>query len=93
MQATKTLVKVKAVIRAALEKVEGLVHGAVKSIARLTYRHRYEQSTGRDPFRCPHWGAEMAVWRIWHPKYGVIYDEGEVIKRGTYASTVQRAGP
>jgi hypothetical protein len=25
--------------------------------------------------------------------YGVIYDEGEVIKRGTYASTAQRAGP
>jgi len=29
----------------------------------------------------------MGVWRIWHPTYGVIYDEGEVIKRGTYAST------
>ena len=35
----------------------------------------------------------MGVWRIWHPTYGVIYDEGEVIKRGTYASTAQRAGP
>jgi hypothetical protein len=93
VQATKTFTKVKAVIRAALEKVEGLVHGAVKIIARLTYRQRYEQSTGRDPFRGPHCGAEMAGWRIWHPKYGVIYDEGEVIKRGTYASTVQCAGP
>jgi hypothetical protein len=67
--------------------------GAVTIMARLTYRQRYEQSTGRDPFRCPHCGAEMAVWRIWHPKYGVIYDEGEVIKRGTYTSTAQRAGP
>jgi hypothetical protein len=93
VQATKTFPKVKAVIRAALEKVEGLVHGAVKSIARLTSRQRDAQSTGRDPFRCPHCGAAMAVWRIWHPKYGVIYDEGEVIKRGTYASTVQCAGP
>ena len=35
----------------------------------------------------------MGVWRIWHPTYGVIYDEGEVIKRGTYASTAQWAGP
>jgi len=26
----------------------------VKIIARLTYRQRYEQSTGRDPLRCPH---------------------------------------
>jgi hypothetical protein len=93
VQATKTFAKVKAVIQAALAKVEVVVKGAVKIIARLTYRQRYEQSTGRDPFRCPHCGEEMAVWRIWHPKYGVIYDEGEVIKRGTYASTAQRAGP
>jgi len=83
-QATKTFAKVKMVIQAALAKVEGIVKGAVKIIARLTYRQRYEQSTGRDPFRCPHCGKEMAVWRIWPPTYGVIYDEGEVIKRGTY---------
>src|SRR6516225_6488837 len=70
VQATKTFTKVKAVIHAALAKVEGVVTGAVKIIARLTYRQRYEQSTGRDPFRCPHCGGEMAVWRIWHPKYG-----------------------
>ena len=93
LQATKTFAKVKLVIQAALAKVEGIVKGAVKIIARLTYRQRYEQSTGRDPCRCPHCGGELAIWRIWHPKYGVIYDEGEVIKRGTYASTAQRAGP
>jgi Putative transposase/Transposase zinc-binding domain len=93
VQATKTFAKVKVMIQAALAKVEGVVKGAVKIIARLTYRQRYEQSTGRDPLRCPHCGEEMATWRIWHPKYGVIYDEGEVMKRGTYASTAQRAGP
>ena len=93
IQATKTFAKVTVLIQAALAKVEEVVKGAVKIIARLTYRQRYEQSTGRDPFRCPHCGAEMAVWRIWHPKYGVIYDEGDVMKRGTYASTAQRAGP
>ena len=93
VQATKTFAKVKARIQAALAKVEGVVQGAVKIIARLTYRQRYEQSTGRDPLRCTHCGEEMEVWRIWHPTYGVIYDEGEVIKRGTYASTAQRAGP
>jgi len=81
------------VIQAALAKIEGVVKGAVKIITRLTYRQRYAQSTGRDPLICPHCRGEMAVWRIWHPTYGVIYDEGEVIKRGTYASTVQRAGP
>src|SRR5262245_39276944 len=73
-------------------KVEGVVKGAVKIIARLTYRQRYEKSTGRDPCICPHCQSEMGVWRIWHPTYGVIYDEGEVIKRGTYASTAQGQG-
>jgi len=93
VQATKTFAKVKVAIQAALAKVEGVVKGAVKIIARLTYRQRYEQSTGRDPFICPHCQGEMAVWRIWHPTYGVIYDEGEVIKRGTYTSSALRAGP
>jgi hypothetical protein len=93
VQATKTFAKVKVVIQAALAKVEDIVKGAVKIIARLTYRQRYAQSTGRDPFRCPHCGEELELWRLWHPTYGVIYDEGKVIKRGTYASTAQRAGP
>jgi hypothetical protein len=93
VQATKTFAKVKIAIQAALVKVEEVVKGAVKIIARLTYQQRYEQSTGRDPFQCPHCGEEMAVWRIWHPTYGVIYAEGEVIKRGTYTSSRQRAGP
>ena len=93
VQATKTFAKVKGVIQAALAKGESVVKGAVKIIARLPYRQRYEQSTGRDPLRCPHCQGEMEVWRIWHPTYGVIYDEGEVIKRGTYAASVPRAGP
>ena len=93
VQATKTCAKVKVLIQAALAQVEGVVKGAVQIIARLTYRQRYEQSTGRDPLICPHCRGEMGVWRIWHPTYGVIYDEGEVIKRGTYTSSTQRAGP
>jgi hypothetical protein len=93
VQATKTFAKVKVLIQAALAKVEGVVKGAIKIIARLTYRQRYERSTGRDPLICPHCRGEMGLWRIWHPTYGVIYDEVQVIKRGTYASTAQRAGP
>jgi hypothetical protein len=93
VQATKTFAKVKVAIQAALAKVEGVVKGAVKIIARLTYWQRYEQSTGRNPLVCSHCQHEMEVWRIWHPTYGVIYDEGEVIKRGTYASSTSRAGP
>ena len=54
VQATKTFAKVKMAIHAALAKVEGVVKGAIKIIARLTYRQRYKQSTGRDPLICPH---------------------------------------
>jgi len=91
--ATKTFAKGKVMLQAALAQVEGVVKGAVKSITRLTYRQRYAQSTGRDPLRCPHCQSTMDVWYIWHPTYGVICDEGEVIKRGTYAAIAARAGP
>ena len=67
VQATKTFTKVKVMIQAALANVEGVVKGAIKIVARLTYRQRYEQSTGRDPFRCPHCQGEMEVWCVWHP--------------------------
>jgi hypothetical protein len=93
VQATKTFAKLKGVIQEALAKVKGIVQGAIKILAPLTYRQRSQQSSGRDPLRCPHCQSAMEVWRIWHPTYGIIYDEGEVIKRGTYASTAPRAGP
>ena len=93
VQAAKTFAKVKALIQAALAKVEGVVKGAVKIIARLTYRERYEKSTGRDPLICPHCQGGMGLWRIWLPTYGVLYDEGERIKRGQYESIAQRSGP
>jgi hypothetical protein len=78
---------------AALAQGEGVVKGAGQSIARLTYRQRSEPSTGRDPVRCPPCQGARAVGRLGHPTYGGIYDEGEVIKRGTYAASVPRAGP
>ena len=40
VQATRTFAKVKALIREAVAKVEGVIKGAVKIIARLTYRQR-----------------------------------------------------
>ena len=83
VQATTPFAKGKVVMQAALAKGEGVVKGAVKLLARLTYRQRYEQSTGRDPLRCPYCRGEMGVWRIWHPPYGGISDEVQVIQRGT----------
>lgn len=93
VQATKTFAKLKGLIQAALAKVEGVVKGAVKIITRLSYRERYEKSTGRDPLICPHCQGEMGLWRLWHPTYGVVYDEGERIKRGKYKSIAHQSGP
>ena len=93
VQATKTFATIKHMIQEALAKVRGLVKGAIKIIAPMTYRQRYQQSTGRDPLRCPHCQREMGVWRIWHPNYGVIHDELETIRRGKYASQAPRAAP
>ena len=86
VQATQTCEKMKGLIREAFAKVKGVVRGAVKIIARLTYRQRYHQSSGRDPLMCPHCHHEMGLWKMWHPKYGVVYDELEAIKRGKYGS-------
>lgn len=82
VQATKTFAKIKGLMREALAKVKGMVKGAIKIIAPMTYRQRYQQSTGRDPLICPHGQRAMGLWRIGHPAYGVIYDEVETIKRG-----------
>src|SRR5467141_2421242 len=43
VQATKTFAKIKAMIQAALAKVKGIVHGAIKIIAAKNYRERYRQ--------------------------------------------------
>jgi hypothetical protein len=93
VQATKTFAKLKGLIQAALAKVQGIIRGAIKIIAPLTYRQRYQQSSGRDPLRCPHCQQEMGVWRIWHPTYGLIHDELEAMRRGKYASQAPRAAP
>jgi hypothetical protein len=61
VQATKTFEKIRPLIRQALAKVKGMVTGAIKVIAAKSYRQRYQQSTGRDPLRCPYCQQEMGV--------------------------------
>ena len=91
MQATKTFAKIKGMIRQALAKVRGIVKGAIKIIAAKSYRERYRQSSGRDPLLCPHCHHEMGVWKVWHPKYGVVYDELEAMRKGRYESAGRSA--
>src|SRR5207245_7502578 len=91
VQATKTVAKIKGLMQEALAKVRGIVKGAIKIIAAQSYRERDRQSAGRDPLRCPHCYPEMDVWKVWHPKDGVVYDELEAMRRGRYASTGRSA--
>ncbi len=91
VQATKTFEKHKGIIREALSKIKEVVKDAIKIIPRKDYRKRYKESTGTDPYICQHCGKEMSIWRIWHPKYGVDYDEYEEIKRGKYESKEKKA--
>jgi hypothetical protein len=42
----------------------------------LGWRQRLIQTFGQDPLPCPRCGEEMELWRIWHPRYGDLFDLG-----------------
>ena len=84
VQATKTFEKVRGIIQKALSAVKKVVIGAIKIIEEKNYRERYQESFGKDPFQCTHCGGEMGIWTIYHPRYGIIYDENEMIMSGKY---------
>lgn len=42
----------------------------------LGWRQRLLQTFGRDPLLCPRCGEEMELWRVWHPRYGDLFDLG-----------------
>src|SRR3972149_4636435 len=87
LQATCKLKKVRAQLAVALQGAVPLgMEAVVKPVKRLTYRERMKQTLGRDPQKCSQCGAEMWLWHVWHPKYRVIYDAGERLRR---ASEVQ----
>ena len=48
------------------------------------YRERVMETSSKDPFVCSRCGGQLILWQIWHPSYGVIYDEGERLKSGYY---------
>jgi hypothetical protein len=61
-------------------------------IIRVKNIERYIELSSRDPFLCCYCGNEMILWAIWHPKYGMLYDEYENIKAGKYTSPVIDGG-
>lgn len=86
LQATKTFKKWCKVIKRGLSKIGRIVQGAYQVVARKKYRERYKEVSGRDPLLCRYCGSKMELWKIWHPKYGVIFDEWENLKSGKYGS-------
>lgn len=62
------------------------------AIGRKRYRQMVIETSGKDPFICSHCGGEMMLWKIWHPSYGVIYDEEERLKSGFYGGNERGRG-
>jgi len=82
-QATRILKQVRdrllTVLKVAVQEVMQALGG---SSARLCYRVRMRATLGRDPLLCPRCGGELWLWQVWHPQYGVVYDELERMKAG-----------
>ena len=74
LQSTKAFEKVKVEVRTALAKIGKIIKGTYRIVANKSYRERYREGSGRDPLVCEHCGAELILEKIWHPKYGLIYD-------------------
>jgi hypothetical protein len=84
LHATCKVKKVKRVLTALMVALGRLIKGTYRIVVQKTYRARVLASTGRDPLRCTRCGGEMMLWQVWHPRYGVVYDEVQAIKRGRY---------
>jgi len=84
LHATCKVKKVKGLLTVLMVALGRLIKGTYRIVAQKTYRDRVLASTGRDPLRCTRCGGEMMLWKVWHPRYGVIYNELHEIKRGRY---------
>ena len=84
LHATGKAKKVKEGLTRLMVALGRLIKGTYRIMARHTYRERVLASTGRDPLRCVRCGRDMILWQVWHPRYGVVYDELQAIKRGRY---------
>jgi hypothetical protein len=84
LEATKSYKKWSTVILEGIKKIGRIVKGVYQIVKEKKYRQRYKEISGKDPMQCPFCGEVMDLWRIWHPKYGTIYDECENLKTGRY---------
>jgi len=84
LHATCKAKQVKGVLTALMVALGRVIKGTYRIVAQKTYRERVLASTGRDPLRCVRCGREMRLWQGWQPRYGVVSDELQAIKRGRY---------
>lgn len=82
LQATRTFRKWAKAIRKGVQEIGHIVKGAYQIVRSKKYRERYKEISGQDPMICRYCGCEIELWKVWHPKYGLIYDEYASIKDG-----------
>jgi hypothetical protein len=85
LQAICVLKKVRDQIGAALHVVgQAVLPDLGAAGLRPRYRERMVATFGRDPLVCPQCGQELWLWQVWHPQYGMVYDELQRMKAGVY---------
>jgi hypothetical protein len=85
LQATCKLKKVRTVLASILQRVVQSAFAWLDQVkVKLSYQERMKRAYGLDPLVCEDCGAELWLWYIWHPDYGVIYDELDQLKAGRY---------
>ncbi len=92
LQATKTFKKWAGIISNRINTTGRAIKGTYKILKVKKYRDRYIEMSSKDPFLCRYCGNEMVLWLIWHPKYGMLFDENENIKAGKYTPFVIGGG-
>ncbi|MGD9733510.1 MAG: hypothetical protein AB7U45_15135, partial [Desulfamplus sp.] len=59
------------------------VKGTYRILRVKKYKERYLESCGKNHWSCKYCGNELMLWEIWHPNYGMLFDEYENIKKRT----------
>jgi len=85
LQATKTFKKWVSVISAGMKAFGRAVKGTYRIIRVKKYKERYLESGSKNRWSCKYCGNELMLWEIWHPNYGMLFDEYENIKNGKYS--------
>jgi hypothetical protein len=84
LQSTKTFKKWSDVILKGIKAIGRAVKGTYRIIRVKKYKDRYLEVSTDNPWLCKYCGNELMLWAIWHPKYGMLFDEYEKIKNGSY---------